>query len=237
LEYGNCKVISASEFQGHIVHKMLITQLLAGGDIHDRFEQKQAQFEASQDFEEKGGVSLLDDSDAFDEVNYKAIKPDTVIETPLSVINAGPYPRLLSQMASANSNQPDLASSLGGLFLLEDSETPTAVNSPLLSSVAANDAAHGSSTTGSTTAFGSSHQPKVWGSRKGKTASNTLFPDAQLTPVPAEFSIVAHDDAMEQAHGLNIMRKRFWDPLSTDFNPDRFYDAIVNKYHCPFVCE
>jgi hypothetical protein len=226
---------------------MLVTQLLAGGDTYERFQHKQAKFEASLDCEEGGGVSLLDDGDTFNEVDYEAIKPDTVLETPLSVVNAGPYPPLPSQMASVKSIESDLhlASSLGGLSLHEDSEISTAVNSPLLSPVAAafppssghSDAAHESFTTGSTNASGSSHQPKVWGSRKGKTASSTLFPDAQLTPGSAEFSIAAHDDAIEQAYGLNIMRNRFWDPLSSDFNAERFYDAIVNKYHCPFVCE
>jgi hypothetical protein len=36
---------------------------------------------------------------------------------------------------------------------------------------------------------------------------------------------------------LNIMRDRFWDPLSSDWNPERFYDSVVNKYFCPFPCE
>jgi hypothetical protein len=235
LEYGECSVISASQFQGHVVHKMLITKLLEGGDTYERFQQKQANFEASQDCEEEGGISLLDDDDAFDEVKFEAIKPDTVLETPLSVINAGPYPPLPS-------HKSDLASSLGGMSLHGDSETSIVLNSLLLPPVVAasptgsihRDAAYESR---GSTAASSSHQVKVWGSRKGKTASSTLFPDAQLTSAPAEFSIAAHDDAMAQAHGLNIMRTRFWDPLSNDFNPDRFYDAILNKYHCPFVCE
>jgi hypothetical protein len=42
---------------------------------------------------------------------------------------------------------------------------------------------------------------------------------------------------MEQEHGINLMRTRFWDPMSTDWNPEKFYDFVISKYHCPFVCE
>jgi hypothetical protein len=217
--------------------------LLQGGATYERFQQKQAKYEAALDCEEEGGVNILDD-DAFEEVEYEAIKPDTPPDTPLSTANAGPFPPLPSQMRSASSAQSDLTSMLGNMSLSREPKISTVVSSPGLSPVTAtfragtvNDTAtHEISTTGSTTAS-SGRQPKVWGSRQGKSASSVLFPGAKPTPVLSEFSITAHDDAMEQAHGLNIMRTRFWDPMSSDFNPDRFYDAILNRYYCPFICE
>lgn len=80
-------------------------------------------------------------------------------------------------------------------------------------------------------------EEKVWVNRCGKSASSTLFPNAKLTPAPEEFTIAAHDEQMEREHGINIMKTRFWDPLSTDWNPERFYDSVIDKYNCPFVCE
>jgi hypothetical protein len=96
---------------------------------------------------------------------------------------------------------------------------------------------HGSSTYGGSQFTLTGRQLKVWGSRNGKSASNNLFPNAKQTPITKEFSIAAHDEQMEREHGVNIMRTRFWDPLSSDWNPDRFYDSVINKYYCPFVCE
>jgi len=249
LEFGHCDVISASQFQGHIVHKHLITELLKGGEAYARFQQKTSKFEAAVDCEEEGGVNLEDtmfEDEGIEEVQFKAIKPDTPPDTPLSPAALGPYPPLPSQISSASSSHSsDLASTLGGLSLSGESETSTVVNSPISSPVAATFPAASlhrasvdqtSTTQGSTTAS-SSRQPKVWGSRVGKTTSDVLFPGAKPTPVPSEFSIEAHDNRMEQEHGLNIMRSRFWDPLSNDFNPERFYDSVMSKYYCPFVCE
>jgi hypothetical protein len=93
------------------------------------------------------------------------------------------------------------------------------------------------SDTESVNSASTARQSKVWGSRKGKSSSSVLFPNANPTPPPSEFSIAAHDDRMEKEHGINIMRTRFWDPVSPDWNPERFFDSIINKYHCPFVCE
>jgi len=68
-------------------------------------------------------------------------------------------------------------------------------------------------------------------------ASIALFPGAKPTPVTEDFSIAVHDDNMEQEHGANIMRTRFWDPVSSDWTPDRFFDVAISQYYCPFVCE
>lgn len=95
--------------------------------------------------------------------------------------------------------------------------------------------AYGSSSRAGSTSSG--RQLKVWGDRHGKPASSTLFPNAKATPVTKEFSIAAYDEQMEREHGINIMKTRFWDPRSPDWNPERFYDSVISKYNCPFVCE
>jgi hypothetical protein len=246
LEFGYCSVISSSQFQGHIVHKHLITELLKGGDTYVRFQQKQAKYEATLDHEEDGGVNLEDeifDDEEIEEVNFKAIEPDVAPGTPLCPATAGPYPPLPKGRCNSALSS-DLVSTFDGISLSNgNSGASMVVNSPVLAPTMTSfhetrsTASVGQvpSTQSSTTS--STRTPKVWGSRDGKSTSSVLFPGAKATPVPSEFSIAVYDDNVEKEHGLNIMRTRFWDPMSSDFNPDRFYDAIIQKYHCPFICE
>lgn len=273
VEFGHCDVISARQFQGHVVHKHLITELLKGGEAYARFQQKTAKYEAALDCEEEGGVGLgdaLSDDEGIEEVHgIKAMKPDTPPDTPLSPAAAGPFPPLPSQMRSASQHEhefetasdlgfelvslaggtndlgSELASLTGGLSISGDSEASTVVNSPTASPVLSNfptslsrtgTSRQATSTIGSTAAS-SSRQPKVWGSRVGKTTSDILFPGAKPTPVTNDFSIQAYDNSMEKEHGLNIMKTRFWDPMSGDWNPERFFDSVLSKYYCPFTCE
>ncbi|KAF2029242.1 hypothetical protein EK21DRAFT_113137 [Setomelanomma holmii] len=250
LEFGHCSVISASQFQGHIVHKHLINEYLKGDEKYQRFQQKQAKFEAALDPEEEGGIELdgdaLEDDEEIEEVKYEAIKPEVQPDMLLPPAAAGvPFPPLPSQMRSASVTKSNLASTLSHMSINgEESEASAVVNSPIVSplidipaSPGSRDTSnhqvsiHGSMTTSST------RQLKPWGSRDGKSASSVLFPNAKSTPAPSEFSIAAYDHKMEEQHGLNIMNTRFWDPHSTDFNPERFYDSISCKYYCPFVCE
>lgn len=230
-------MIRASDFQGHIVHKHLITELLKTGPAYDRFKQKTAQYDAAQDDEEEGGINLSDDpimaDEEIEEVQYKALRPDTPSETPTLPPFTGKYPPLPSQMQSTGSAYSDVAASLSGMSLSGESETSTLIGSPVASSFPESSLRNGS------TVSSSSRQLKVWGSRNGKSSSSVLFPNAKPTPAPSasEFSIAAHDDKMEKSHGINIMRTRFWDPMSNEWNPERFYDPVITQYFCPFVCE
>jgi hypothetical protein len=253
LEFGHCPVITASQFQGHIVHKHLINEYLKGDEKYARFQQKQAKFEASLDAEEEGGVGLEDaifDDQEIDEVQFKAIEPDLPPVVSLSPAAASvTYPPLTSQVSETSDAQAQLASTFGQMSFGEESEASTVVGSPIVSpadpptgpfssasSFHSNSGRQISTTQGSTT-ISLKSQPKVWGSCDGKSASSVLFPYAKPTPAPIEFSIAAYDHNMEQNHGLNIMNTRFWDPMSADWNPERFYDSIGCKYYCPFVCE
>ena len=225
LEYGHCKVVSAPQFQHHIIHKHLITQLLNDGDAYARFQAKQAKFAAAHDFEDEGGISLdnpLEKDEEIDDVAFAAIEPD-VSGMPSPDLHS-PYPPLPSQARTraSHSNVDAVASTIGTMSISSKDGSDTVVGSPAYPS------------TGSTA---SGRQLKVWGERNGKSASSALFPDAKPTPVNKEFSIAAHDEQMERDHGINIMRTRFWDPQSPDWNPERFYDSVISKYNCPFVCE
>jgi hypothetical protein len=211
MEYGHCRVIPAPQFQGHIIHKNLITQLLHDNDAYARFQAKQAKFVAAHDFEDEGGITLddpLEKDEQIEDVKFAAIQPD--VSGMPSPDQHNPYPPLPSQARTSYSSVAEIASTMGTM------------------SISSKDGA------GSTA---SGRQLKVWSDRKGKSASSTLFPNAKPTPVSKEFSIAAHDEQMERDHGINTMRARFWDPQSPDWNPERFYDSVVSKYNCPFVCE
>lgn len=232
LEFGYCDVISASQFQGHIVHKHLVTALLKDTNALARFQAKQAKFEAAHgDFEEEGGISLddpLDRDEAIVDVKFAALQPE-VSATPPHTISV-PYPPLPSQVRALSYNVDEVASTIGTMSVTDDDGT-----SIMGAQSSAPPLANGSSTYAASTS--TARKEKTWVGRNGKTASSTLFPHAKPTPAPKEFSIAAHDEQMEREHGINIMTTRFWDPLSTEWNPERFYDSIINKYNCPFVCE
>lgn len=222
LEFGYCEVISASQFQGHVVHKHLVTALLKDSSAYDRFKAKQAKYDAATgDFEEEGGICLddpLDKDEEVEDVKFAALQPDLSNALPPPP-TAVPFPPLGSHARAARYNIEEVASTVGAMSVNDDdASTVVESHSPAPQSASAG-------------------QPKVWGPRDGKSVSRTLFPNAKATPAPKEFSVAMHDEQMERAHGINIMKTRFWDPLSSDWNPERFYDSAVNKYNCPFLCE
>jgi hypothetical protein len=227
LEFGHCLVVSSEQFRGHIVHKHLITELLKGGPVYERFLQKIAKFDAAQDFEEEGGVGindiLNDDEHDAREVDYEAIKPEHLPEEPVS--HPGPYPPLPSQKGCASSIASDLTHVIGHMSL---GDGPLSSSATVVGSTDGDGDVENYATTSA-----SGRQVKPWSGRSSKK----LFPEAIPTPAPSEFSIALHDQQMEQEHGINIMKTRFWDPLSVDFNPERFYEAVTQKYLCPFPCE
>ncbi|KAH9866169.1 hypothetical protein J1614_008734 [Plenodomus biglobosus] len=240
LEFGHCDAISANQFQGHIVHKHLISEFLKDGPAYSRFKQKTSKYDAAVDYEEEGGIELeehpLDVDEAIEDVEFEALKPDTPPETAKSRAFAVPYPPLPSQVNNAWS---EVASSIGAMSINGESAAPTIVGSRNTDTFAtvnrmssrARPSIQGSIVTSKPC------QPKAWVNRTGKNMANMLFPNAKPTPAPSEFSIAAHDEAMEEQQGINIMRTRFWDPMSSDWNPEKFYDSVISKYCCPFVCE
>ncbi|KAI4940020.1 uncharacterized protein J4E92_001308 [Alternaria infectoria] len=259
LEFGHCDVISAAQFQGHIVHKHLITDLLKDGQQLTRFLQKTSKYEAAIDDDvRRTGVSLdddpLDDEHEIGDVQYEAIKPEKSEDEDPPVFY-GRYPPLPSQAKSIPDVDAAIAPMMGGISLNgdagNDSDCSTAVGSPVVTGYPARTGSlpghshqgqscssiHEGSAVQSSNTQSSSRQTKVWGSRKGKTTSSVLFPNAKPKAPPSDFSISAHDETMEKEHGPNLLSDRFWDPMSDDWNPDRFYDPIVSKYFCPFICE
>jgi hypothetical protein len=259
LDFGHCDVIPASQFQGHIVHKHLVTELLRDPQAYARLMQKTSKFDAAIDDDEETGVSLTDDhlndSAALEGIKFEAIKPDTSLDEEHTPVFHGHYPPLTSQAGYIPDVDADVAPMMGGMSLRGhadvDSDGSTVVGSPVMTGFPprssslpghsvqsqSGSSAHNGSEAQSSSAQSSSRPPKVWGSRKGKTTSSVLFPNAKAKPPPSDFSISAHDDTMDKVYGPNILSDRFWDPMGDAWNPERFHDPIVQKYYCPFVCE
>ncbi|KAF2710212.1 hypothetical protein K504DRAFT_430576 [Pleomassaria siparia CBS 279.74] len=224
IEFGNCRVIDKKDFESHIIHKFIVSELLKGGSALNRFQQKTSRFNAAIDEDDDGGVGInnLIDKDEDEEtahgINYKAIVPEIPPESLKFHPPPEPYPSLpvRSRKTSVASATSRLSSTLGNMSLGGDSEYETAPSTP-------------------GTPKSSSCQTKVRGN--GKLASKELFKDAKPTPPPSEFSIEAHDGQMANKHGINIISTRFWDPISEDWNPECFLDTVTGKYSCPFTCE
>ncbi|KAL5457996.1 hypothetical protein PMIN06_003569 [Paraphaeosphaeria minitans] len=203
---------------GHVVHCHLVAKLLAGGEAHARFMQKTSQYNASLDQEEEGGVEvenvLEDDHEDARAVNHPAIQPECMQG---DVPHAEPWPALSAPDRTATRSST-VTSAMGRM------------------SLGGTDAGSGSHTRqgSAATTQNPRHQAKAWGGRSAKD----LFPQAKATAAPQkEFSIEAVDEKTKQAHGGNIFNTRFWDPLAKEWDPERFYNTMIEGYFCPFMCE
>jgi hypothetical protein len=186
--------------------------------------QKIPRFDAAIDHDDEGGVCLLDENnhEALN-VRYEAIEPEVIKTDYENNVNAlGPYPPLpskkLSEVDSEASELVSLASKLG-LSSDGDSESVTSERTARADSTI-------------------SSPRKAWENGEG---SKALFPHPTSSvtgsTAPSEFSVEQHDHQMESVEGINLLNTRFWDPASRDWNPERFYDTVTQRYYCPFVCE
>lgn len=177
-----------------------------------RLWQKISKFDAAVDRDEKGGVNILDDEEAAREVPIKALVPEIPEESLNIPIHPGPYPLLPSKgKASVTS---ELSSALGKVSISGD-EYHMAPGTPNVTP---------------------SKQLKIWDS--GKTSELLFGKEKAKAKAPSSvFSIETHDSQMEIQLGINIMSSRFWDPISDDWNPERFLNPLTQQYACPFNCE
>lgn len=240
LEFEKCDVISAEQFHGHIVHKHLVTELLKNNHAMARFQEKTAKFEAALDFEQEGGVSLtedpLGDDDGLDEVTFTALKPHKTKDTPFF---SGEYPPLPGQeKKKMTPSTYSITSTFDRLSIAGDSNASTVIEHAAVDAFPALNASSQSNASTEIHRFPSiTDRPNVWGSCKGKLASSLLFPNAKATPKTREFAITTYDQNQQKSQGLNLMRDRFWDPLSTEFKAKNYYNTFECKFYCPFVCE
>ncbi|KAF2269879.1 hypothetical protein CC78DRAFT_574752 [Lojkania enalia] len=212
LEFGHCADIPADQFQGHIVHKALITKLLDDSAAYSRFLQKVSHNCAAWDPEEGGGINLIDDNEAL-KVEVKAIQPELVRKSVKESASELLWPLLPSQAIKAGQKMNFGTSTFGKASLNSESATSTNIADILDPSV---------------------ETQKTW--KTGRT-SEALFPNAKPTPVRDDRSVQNHDNQQKEELGLNMLSTRFWDPTSIEWDPERFRHPAIDRYVCPFVCE
>ncbi|KAF2278798.1 uncharacterized protein EI97DRAFT_431044 [Westerdykella ornata] len=221
LEYGHCHVISAQEFQGYIVHKHLIAEILKGGPAYERFVQKINLYRPTVDDDVEGGVDLLDTPSDHAPVGidqaWEVLQPTKIDNTTLNKLEACENYPPLPPSSIATRSEFDLSSRFGDMALDDDTR-----------SVAAS-----STVVGRRTPI--AHEvSSVWANG---SSAKTLFPHAQPTPAPSEWSIQEYDQQKQMTEGINILSTRFWDPLSDDWEPENFLEPVTQKFLCPFPCE
>lgn len=139
------------------------------------------------------------------------------------------------------STATDLGSSLGGISIsgssggahLPTSGPPSArIPSPPSSASTSKPPQNGSAT--ASTRTGSN----AW--VESSTASEVLFKGAQKTPITNEWeaALRAKDQEYERANSSNMLMQRYWDPTHKDYDPERFYNPVIEMYVCPLPqCE
>lgn len=91
------------------------------------------------------------------------------------------------------------------------------------------------SNAGSAVSRSSSQIPSgPWSSLHG--TSKSLFPNAKSSPITTAWATHLENIRDEEAHAdrNNMLRLRFWHPEHQDYDPDRLYNPLIERYCCPF---
>ena len=186
LEFGQCPVISSTEFQGHLVHKRLVDEMMRNDQERQKLEIKTGWTLAALDTQQGGGVNLMDDELPEAATDFRA--PQHMAEKA--------WPALPSQKKRDAEEEKELVAQLGGVSLAD-------------SGLDEADA----------------------GAWKKEGMDQTLFSE-----VPNKAAKLVPQVDAEPEH-VNILSRRFWDPTSEDYKPERFLQPKTNTYSCPFACD
>lgn len=79
------------------------------------------------------------------------------------------------------------------------------------------------------------YTPPAW---KTGSTSQALFPAAKPTPPTAsDWQALIKNrqaDELQMSQGTNMWLNRFWDPSSEYYSRGNFYNALLQRYRCPF---
>ena len=235
FETNGCPTITRDKFAGYLQHKAIIARLLANPELIGELESNNF-LDVADDPDAGGGVKLprnmLDDDSA-----YEAPGPSLLPQKPAvpGVMHITQQNFLELQATNSRSGDVDLLTGMENISI----STPTAQvlkpkpmklvlnHLPICEDPAAFMQSVRSGSTNTTAA-------SAWTS---ETSSKQLFPDAKPTPVTADWQAVI-DAKKEQNYKSNLLSYQFWNPAHRDYNPERFFNPILEEYRCPFpVCE
>ena len=77
---------------------------------------------------------------------------------------------------------------------------------------------------------GNAGSVRAWGTT---STSTILFPKAMATPATNEWQ-QKQQEIHQEDRKFNILKSQYWNPVSKDYQPDRFYDPVIEKHRCPF---
>ncbi|KAF2424896.1 hypothetical protein EJ08DRAFT_681732 [Tothia fuscella] len=231
FEKNLCSKISAARFHGYLQHKEIITRLLEDPTAMQAMALKDCTpyIDAARDDDKGGGaaLNLMDKGeDDDDEItwldSYEPLAPDQAPVAPMMSIDQQTYPTLAAAVAKRNAS--------GGVSLSEEMQALNIKNGgavkPQQAKIEANpwplpaDYKPGDPLP---------TKPPVWGG----SSSKELFKEAKATPMTTDWEKRLKEHS-EKDHKSNILHHQFWNPTHEDYDAERFYDPMLEKYKCPF---
>lgn len=233
LETNECPRITPHRFAGYLQHKAIVNRLLANPELINELDNNNY-IDATKDEDQTGGVKLgmLDEAVTASGL-ASTIEPDRPNAMGKIPVKQQTWPELSA--ANPQTKQTDLLS--------DDFESMSISKPPKPMHVTANPLplcedstsfiAAVTSASSSTAAAGGTPRA-AWST---ESTSKSLFPDAKPTPPTSDWAaVIAAKEAAE--HRSNILQYQFWNPTHRDYNPERFYNPILEEYRCPFpVCD
>ena len=228
IEKGQCKKIDHNDLQGHIQHKKIIRSIL---------EQPERTIGKAPSEKAKLRTQSLqmDTAPRLDDV---ALSPPLVAPKPTNGASSNVAKEMdglganLASISLAASSSVSAAQQTGN----KSSHEPQTKRQPNQASGPAkpknNAPTNNKSSTGTTEANSDTVSTDKKQSSWTANSSTALFPKAKPTPVTDDWEATL-EARQEQTQPQNMFRVRFWDPLSDDYNPDRFYDEEMEVYKCP----
>jgi hypothetical protein len=234
FETNNCPVISRDKFTGYLQHKALVARLLANPELIGELESCNF-LDVANDPDVGGGVKLpsnvLDDDLGDEALGPSLLPQQPTLPNPM-LVSPQNFPEL--RPTNPKSGDIDLLTGMENISIATStaeghkSKPLKLVADPLPiceDSAAFMQAVHSGNADRAMSAWTSS------------SSSKQLFPDAKPTPVTADWQAVI-DAKKEQNHKSNLLSYQFWNPAHRDYNPERFFNPVLEEYRCPFpVCE
>lgn len=248
LEFDFCPKISAQQFRSNIQHKYMVTKIL---NNPEGLNSKLFDFDVT-DTDSAGGISLVDSASTIldaDDPNtpaagggsaMKPLVPEVKPQNPSAPRVGERWPTLPGHK---DSSATDLSSSMARISLggsssggapLPHSGTPSAATRTPSTRTRSRPSSVSTDTTAKDESTAAS---KPWG---GSSTSKVLFQGAQKTPLTNQWekALQAKNEQYERENSNNLLWMRYWDPTHKDYDPERFYNPVIEMYLCPLPqCE
>ncbi|KAK4894477.1 hypothetical protein LTR27_007363 [Elasticomyces elasticus] len=264
LEHGECPEISATEFRYSVVHKYIIKEIDQDfGEFNNRLlasKSNYAQFDilmpgsvtdGSED-QEDGGVdlNLLDEEHAEQRSGYPALNPQFDLlsteesskptESQHSRAACETWPRIpgaenrssrVIQSLRSLSTRSD-ASVTGSNASVAGSEDMSDVTSRRGGLKVHTDDEDTASDCGSDVTVVSKHPNPPWA---GET-SKVLFKSAKPPISPGDYAAIIKrkEEEILEYNCMKLLKTRFYDPTDKEYDVDRFFHVLLERYCCPF---